>query len=1034
MATAARWTIRQEPYDPDARDADNDGIVQEGTPWERPAGTRLVDEIGRAITRGANANARPRGLRVVDRQGNDVAYTATYDLPGGKITGGGTPLMEAGAMSLRERGLPSVRDITAPRLSPLGDVDGTPDLPLPDNVIPSEKPSAEVMRESADIAASMQAAVEERFGPLRTRWEIEAALKEVYPNTNFEALIQSASGSFDEQVPSVVAVRNYTHALLFMGMENPDVAKRIRSINGMRTDNVNHGGQHAWGADVTRGGEFIDWYINLNQNLDVNLLDMEARGDKGEPWAYRLAISMKESGDFSDGEINQMLHHSVAIHEFAHAMHVQAGLAHWGSADQDRISAEVAALAYAKFRGLSPSDSMEDLQYFISREDYDPDLSEDEKIFKAIAHLLPNDRDELLRYQNGIADVIRWDGVTRDAETRDQIRGDLGQASGYANDGFDSNPETQYSEGMAETITRQLLSGTSPGTSGETSAHVRTLFQDHGAPDSSGALGGKGTAGQQCSGYLELGPDGKFGPVSTSNVGVDTPTDVTGSRISPDGIEKKNKQVLDGIRASGGEFARVSPEYVEDHEDKFQVAPVLTSDSWKEAREEQAKYFFSMFQLMINDPEAFDRAAEENPALSDRKNLYKGAVETLHPDLVEKIRTTSPEDLIAEVNQLALDFHEGIDPRVRLRVPTGRIESMLGDGRYKTAHEVVSEHSQSPIRSIYEQSIGIPLEAPAEVRPASAYVVHKDLLDAAIERIRLNEGREPTEFDDPRYRAGVLQYGDIELILRPEVSGRTAYGRGDTLTNSGRVARFGDATEEEKINAALHQGGKFQGQSYVPYLGFLEAGRTGKFDRVFEQDDKNYNPDAGNDPEFYKIPSRGSAYYEALVAGSFSVDEIEEAVIPSRVRDTFASQREIMGKPRDEAVKDVLDEFYSDDALRSAGLTDDEIKYLTDNDLLPKWMEGAGWDAVPSTPGKMLGLRHTKHIEDELKKAGVLRVRHTDSSGRDVMDLANYRDAGDARTVDELLARRYREEVVRSLREAMDKHKNSKGGTQSSDW
>ena len=28
-----------EGYNPDARDGDGDGIVQEGTPWERPAGT-----------------------------------------------------------------------------------------------------------------------------------------------------------------------------------------------------------------------------------------------------------------------------------------------------------------------------------------------------------------------------------------------------------------------------------------------------------------------------------------------------------------------------------------------------------------------------------------------------------------------------------------------------------------------------------------------------------------------------------------------------------------------------------------------------------------------------------------------------------------------------------------------------------------------------------------------------------------------------------------------------------------------------------
>lgn len=112
--------MRIEPYDPDARDADNDGIVQEGTAWERPAGTRLVDELGRAITRDFTATNRPRGLRVVDRNGNTVDYTPTYERPGGGFgAGGGTPLAEAGAPSLRERGLPTLRDLTAPRVAPV---------------------------------------------------------------------------------------------------------------------------------------------------------------------------------------------------------------------------------------------------------------------------------------------------------------------------------------------------------------------------------------------------------------------------------------------------------------------------------------------------------------------------------------------------------------------------------------------------------------------------------------------------------------------------------------------------------------------------------------------------------------------------------------------------------------------------------------------------------------------------------------------------------------------------------------------------
>lgn len=70
--------LRIEPYDPDARDGDNDGIVQEGTAWERPAGTRLLDEAGKEIERGLTATSRASGLRVVDRDGKDVPFTPSY--------------------------------------------------------------------------------------------------------------------------------------------------------------------------------------------------------------------------------------------------------------------------------------------------------------------------------------------------------------------------------------------------------------------------------------------------------------------------------------------------------------------------------------------------------------------------------------------------------------------------------------------------------------------------------------------------------------------------------------------------------------------------------------------------------------------------------------------------------------------------------------------------------------------------------------------------------------------------------------------
>jgi len=74
-----RWGgLRIEPYKPEAIDADSDMIVQEGTAWERPGGTRILDATGREIAKGMTSLTRPKGLRVVDQNDNDVDYAPSY--------------------------------------------------------------------------------------------------------------------------------------------------------------------------------------------------------------------------------------------------------------------------------------------------------------------------------------------------------------------------------------------------------------------------------------------------------------------------------------------------------------------------------------------------------------------------------------------------------------------------------------------------------------------------------------------------------------------------------------------------------------------------------------------------------------------------------------------------------------------------------------------------------------------------------------------------------------------------------------------
>lgn len=120
---AVRWGgLRPDPYDPNARDADGDGIVQEGTAWERPYGSQIISEIGDAIMSGRTATQRPRGLRIIGGDGQPIDYTPTYMRPGARLPGAPEVPTEGpgvekwrdrhmGVPSLKERGLPSLSQI-----------------------------------------------------------------------------------------------------------------------------------------------------------------------------------------------------------------------------------------------------------------------------------------------------------------------------------------------------------------------------------------------------------------------------------------------------------------------------------------------------------------------------------------------------------------------------------------------------------------------------------------------------------------------------------------------------------------------------------------------------------------------------------------------------------------------------------------------------------------------------------------------------------------------------------------------------------
>lgn len=169
--------LRIEPYDPDARDADNDGIVQEGTAWERPAGTRLLDEFGNELQRGLTSFTRPN-LQIIDADGNYVSYTPTYHRQSER-----QPERPQRARprlrSLSDMGFPTVKDLVLPSTKP------KPETPTPgaatsgpQMISPSSPQIQRPRYPRTPPAHAMTGRAEDIFGKASTWEEFRAILKD----------------------------------------------------------------------------------------------------------------------------------------------------------------------------------------------------------------------------------------------------------------------------------------------------------------------------------------------------------------------------------------------------------------------------------------------------------------------------------------------------------------------------------------------------------------------------------------------------------------------------------------------------------------------------------------------------------------------------------------------------------------------------------------------------------------------------------------------------------------------------------------
>jgi hypothetical protein len=480
-------------------------------------------------------------------------------------------------------------------------------------------------------------------------------------------------------------------------------------------------------------------------------------------------------------------------------------------------------------------------------------------------------------------------------------------------------------------------------------------------------------------------------------------------------IKKKNAEILGRIAERGGAWGRITEGYKSKNRGKIGHS-VLTPEGYAEFRREAMKEELDAFKFFLSTGKAprkyngYDGVEREYGLIQ----AWEQRRDAMNSDLVQHIIDTDSDDLIAEMEASALAFHQGVDKSIRVRIKRDAVFGMLEDGSYRTTHDdqAIDAMSGGDVRRSYEESLGLPEDMEADLRPSSGYVTHEAFVEYAKELFEKQYGRPPTEFDILKFTEGdATPYGHIEMILHPEVAERAVYGRGDSLNNVSKPALMEDATDLEIMNALLgcHNGEK--GLKLPQGLAYLEASRTGDFSRITnKQGVWNGDPDE-------KRPKLDTLYIEALVSGSFDTSEIKEVKVWPEGR-----------VPSLEVTAATIDEFYSPEGLRAAGMTEEEIAFISESGLISKPGSTANLDKYPG--GKWITevteIRMAKQLEDQFLAAGAERVIQLHPSGMDIMDVESYgskKSLGD--TPEEIRVALARQEIVKELREAIEYRKRN---------
>ena len=296
------------------------------------------------------------------------------------------------------------------------------------------------------------------------------------------------------------------------------------------------------------------------------------------------------------------------------------------------------------------------------------------------------------------------------------------------------------------------------------------------------------------------------------------------------------------------------------------------------------------------------------------------------------------------------------------------------------------------MRSFYEAA-GLGPEVRDELMPVSGYLVHKSQVQKKKnEVINSRSGNIGPDAifeigDEDVVGDGLTALGDVEVVLKPEISKRTSYGKGDGLKNGHRPVRMDSKSKDDVVHAmSFPSSGDADSESADSIVNLLASSVDGDFSRV----SKNSK-------------TKGNDGFEAHILGGFDKDEVDSINYPYSKLSRMSTNEDI---------SDVVNDNTIADSLRSMGFTQEEINYF--------YSVGGNGQINTESMKKLREYRTAKKVKSKYSELGFNKVNIAHPQGINIENPRSHSKASRGiEDVETLLKREIAAEITQTAKDLL---------------